>query len=165
MLKLSSTRNLCTTKKIALSRKNEREKHLSPSRRRALRPFFVQIRMKCKRTCSPGGLWGAAGDRQFHKVQSFEGKCSAVAQRCTGRSLSEYCWSARFHWAKIFKTWVSDGFYKTASSTITRFWQCEGRDRTPCTPRLAWGKAYPMDFTDLNTIGTQSAFFQPDQSL
>lgn len=24
-----------------------------------------------------------------------------------------YCWSARFHWAKTFKAWVSVGFSKT----------------------------------------------------
>lgn len=94
-------------------KKVEERNHLSPSRRRALRPFFVQTRMYCTRACSPGGPWGSAGGRRFHRVQSFERKCSAVAQRCKGRSRRGDRWGTRFHWAKNFENVGFDGFSKT----------------------------------------------------
>ncbi|WP_448645615.1 hypothetical protein [Pseudomonas mohnii] len=61
------------------AKKKRLKKHLSPSRQRALCPFFVQMRMWCKRSCNPGGPWGSVGDRQFHSLQIFDEKCSAVA--------------------------------------------------------------------------------------
>lgn len=67
-------------------RKNFQKKHLSPSRRRASRLFFVQTPREFNRTRRPGGAWGAASDRRFHRVQIFEGMCNAVAQGGTARS-------------------------------------------------------------------------------
>jgi len=91
-------------------KKNLMNNHLSPSRRRALRPFFVQVRMYCKRACSPGGPWGSAGDRQFHSVQSFDEKCSTVALGALdslGRAIAA---APRFYWAKNWKTSILASF-------------------------------------------------------
>ena len=59
-------------RKIPGLRKKPLKKHLSPSRRRGLRPFFVQIRMQCKRSCSPSGPWGSSGKWQLHRGKVFQ---------------------------------------------------------------------------------------------
>ena len=60
------------------------KKHLSPSRRRALRVFFVKSFWLCNQYSSPGGPWGFAGNCPFHFVQSFAKKCQEIATTATG---------------------------------------------------------------------------------
>ncbi|AZE58752.1 hypothetical protein C4K02_0358 [Pseudomonas synxantha] len=51
-----------------------KKKHLSPSRRRALRPFFLQSGRVCKSRCRPSSERGPVTDWQLHSVQSFAKK-------------------------------------------------------------------------------------------
>ena len=96
MLKLSSTRNLCTTTKIVPSRKNEREKHLSPSRRRALRWFFVQtirvvqLRLQARLAVGLHGVMVIARCEKFCKgvqwtVQMAVHNASTLAVNLSGK--------------------------------------------------------------------------------
>ncbi|MFL1501217.1 hypothetical protein ACI77N_08450 [Pseudomonas sp. S191] len=55
------------------------KKHLSPSRRRTLRVFFVKTFWLRNQYSSPGGPWGFADNDPFHFVQSFEKKCTEIA--------------------------------------------------------------------------------------
>ena len=66
--------------------------------------FFCANPDVVKRTYSPGGSWASSGDRHLHRMQSFAGKWSALAQRHTGQSQMGYRLSPRFHWAKTLKT-------------------------------------------------------------
>ncbi|WP_426248020.1 hypothetical protein [Pseudomonas sp. TWR3-1-1] len=60
------------------------KKHLSPSRRRALRVFFVKNFWLCNQYSSPGGPWGFADNGPFHFVQSFAKKCKEIATTAAG---------------------------------------------------------------------------------
>lgn len=60
------------------------KKHLSPSRRRALRVFFVKNFWLCNQYSSPGGSWGFADNGSFHFVQSFATKCKETATTAAG---------------------------------------------------------------------------------
>ena len=90
--------------------KNGVENHLSPSRRRAPRPFFVQTQMRRKQYSSPSQPWGCAGELQLHNVQACAGKCQRLAQRATGRCRRGQTSEARPAWAKNWKTEEWGGF-------------------------------------------------------
>jgi len=57
-------------------------------------------------------------------MQSFEGKCSAVAQLRERRTRRAKRWSARFHWTETFKTWISVYFQKRARSFSGAYLLC-----------------------------------------
>ncbi|MDD1002096.1 hypothetical protein [Pseudomonas sp. TNT2022 ID642] len=68
--------------KAAYAQKKKWKKHLSPSRRRALRPFFVQRSERCKYRLWPGLLRGLLALQRLHAVQGFakksKGSCTAL---------------------------------------------------------------------------------------
>ncbi|MCT8946731.1 hypothetical protein [Pseudomonas iridis] len=63
-------------------RKNFQKKHLSPSRRRALRPFFMQRPEWCRHLLCPSLLRGLLALQRLHAVQGFakksKGSCTAL---------------------------------------------------------------------------------------
>ena len=62
-------------------KKKRQKSHLSPSRRRAVRVFFLQIRLLCKLTFRPAQSRGKRGKRQLHGMQRFAKKCRITAPR------------------------------------------------------------------------------------
>ena len=70
--------------------------------------LFVAKKCKARWWCnpgaSPGWLLALAGDRPFHKLQSFEGNCSVVAQRYSGQSRRRVDGTLGFIGRKIAKT-------------------------------------------------------------
>jgi hypothetical protein len=74
--------------------------------------------MWCKRASSPRGPGRSTGDRQFHRLQSFEEKCSGVALRCSRRSRPGQGLSPRFHWVENFKIFEPSGFQNHNRSKV-----------------------------------------------
>lgn len=66
--------------------------------------FFCANQDVVQTNRQPRQAGGSAGDRQFHRLQSFEEKCSAVALRCSRRSRLGQGWRPRFHWVENSKT-------------------------------------------------------------
>lgn len=91
--------NLDPVKKFT-GKKKLKENHLSPSRRRASRSFFLQVSMQCNRPSSSSGLWASAADQPFHRVQSFAEECSGIALWTLERHSGAPCRSPRFRWVK-----------------------------------------------------------------
>ncbi|MFL1557960.1 hypothetical protein [Pseudomonas sp. O11] len=60
------------------------KKHLSPSRRRTLRVFFVKNFWFRNQYSSPGGPWSFADNGPFHFVQSFEKKRKEITTTAAG---------------------------------------------------------------------------------
>jgi hypothetical protein len=70
--------------KQVVARERFIENHLSPSRRRALCPFFVQTGSECKRCPCPSPLRGLGDVSRLHRLQRFAKKCSGIAYASQG---------------------------------------------------------------------------------